>query len=283
MREIDPNVKLVMDGAQSLKELKALDPYIDVWVPHLDALLKRKDRKELLNFYHSVNEPVFGYTCNINMKSQDVNDYHRLKPWYAAGLELDGVFYWAYNSWRGDPWNDYDGPIEASGAFYSDCGAVYNGIDGPITSRRWEASREGIEDWQLIRLTKNLTSKKGVKSDIERIIHNVIFHPDSSTFADKGRTKIMEIALREAADNPLKIENAEGRQKGRNLALSFSTNHKTTGKLLYRIIGSNDWKSDEIAEGKKHIISVLLPPEAKADWIILAWDKQGRVVYKKMR
>ena len=283
MREIDPNVKLVMDGSQNINELMALDPYIDVWIPHLDALLKRKDGKELLNFYHNVNEPVFGYTCNINMKSQDVNDYHRLKPWYAASLDLDGVFYWAYNSWRGDPWNDYDGVPEASGVFYSDCGAVYNGIDGPITSRRWEASREGIEDWQLIRLVENIAAQKSVKSDIDQIVLNVISQPDSNTFADKGREKIMEIGLGEVSKNPLKIENAKGLQKGKTLTVSFNANHKTSGKLLYRVIGTNDWESEKISSKKKHKISLSLPPEAQADWIILVWDEQGRVAYKKMR
>ena len=104
--------------------------------------------EKLLGLYKSTGKPVWTYTCSINMKSLDPLDYYRLKPWRAWKLGLNGVCYWAYNSWRGDPWNDFDGEI-------GDCGAVYNGPLGPVTSRRWEAWREGLEDYLYLHLLKS--------------------------------------------------------------------------------------------------------------------------------
>ncbi|MBN2310438.1 MAG: carbohydrate binding domain-containing protein, partial [Candidatus Hydrogenedentes bacterium] len=120
IREIDPNVRLMMDGAQSVDEVKQFAPYIDVWVPVFSSLRSPYRGPELLELYRSLGTPVYAYTCSVFMKRLSPYTYHRLKPWDAAQLGLDGVFYWDYNSWRGDPWNDFDGPM-------ADCGAVYNG------------------------------------------------------------------------------------------------------------------------------------------------------------
>lgn len=283
MREIDPQVKLVMDGSQSMKDIERLDPYIDVWIPHMEVLEKRKDASELLHFYQTTKEPAYGYTCSINMKSLPVYDYYRLKPWYAAAFKLDGVFYWAYNSWRGDPWNDFDGPREASGVFYADCGAVYNGIHAPITSRRWEASREGIEDWQIIRRVQGLAKAAGKSGEIEAVlardIQKVISHPDSLTFADGLREQFIKLALPLAEQDPLLILQPQGEEQAGKLTVTFRTNRKAAAKLLYRLVGTNEWIGKELPMSEKQQTTVVLPPAAHAEWMILAWDELGRVAF----
>ena len=283
MREIDPHVKLVMDGSQSMKDIERLDPYIDVWIPHMGVLEKRKDAPELLHFYQTTKEPAYGYTCSINMKSLPVYDYYRLKPWYAAAFKLDGVFYWAYNSWRGDPWNDFDGPREASGTFYADCGAVYPGIHTPITSRRWEASREGIEDWQIIRRVQALAKAAGKSGEIEpvlaRDIQKVLSHPDSLTFADGLRERFIKLALPLAEQDPLHILQPRGKEQAGKLTVTFQTNRKAAAKLLYRLVGANEWISKELPMSENQQATVVLPPAAHAEWMILAWDKLGRVAF----
>jgi len=57
-----------------------------------------------------------------------------------------------------------DGP-NPTGDFFS---SVYTGRDGPVTSKRWEVAREGVEDYELLYLLKDAVAQaeqKGVASD----------------------------------------------------------------------------------------------------------------------
>lgn len=284
LREIDPRVRLVMDGCQTIEDIKRIDPYIDVWIPSLDHLLKSKDRELLLATYHSLGEPVYCYTCYTNMKSQSPYDYHRLKPWQAAHLNMEGVFYWAYNSWRGDPWNDYDGPT-SNGTFYADCGVVYSGLGGPVTSRRWEASRQGIEDWQIIRMAQKLAAGRedaeNILGQIDEAIREVIQNPSRLDLASKHRLDIIRVAVQLAADEPLQVVDVRSKTVKRRLKVTFKTNRRAMPKLFYRLLGTDNWLMQELPYARKHRAEVVLPPEAKADWLILAWDGEGRVAFKK--
>jgi len=275
LRQIDPKVRLVMDGAQSVKEVQAMDPYIDVWIPHLRCLLSPKVGPKLLAEYRKTGEPIYTYTCSVNMKSQSAYTYHRLKPWQAARLGLDGVFYWAYNSWRGDPWNDFDGPI-------ADCGAIYDGVDGPITSRRWEASREGIEDWQIMRLLERLAqgdpaATTRARKQIDEALDTVLTHKDRRELANQCRLELIRAAVDRARSDPLRISDAIETMKGRDLTVTFRTNRPARGKLLYCVAGEKRWQSVEFGEATKHAAKVTLPALSRAQWVILAWDAVGRV------
>lgn len=52
-----------------------------------------------------------------------------------------GQYYWAYQSPRGNPYDDLDG---------IDWCAAYPGDDGPISTIEWEALREGIDDFRYV-------------------------------------------------------------------------------------------------------------------------------------
>ena len=52
-----------------------------------------------------------------------------------------GQYYWAYQSPRGNPYDDLDG---------IDWCAAYPGEDGPIPTIEWEALREGIDDFRYV-------------------------------------------------------------------------------------------------------------------------------------
>ncbi len=64
-----------------------------------------------------------------------------MKPWVAFQLGMTGGGYWVYAQ------DDYWLPDPRRGSEY---GTVYPGERGPVTTRRWEASRDGIEDFELL-------------------------------------------------------------------------------------------------------------------------------------
>jgi hypothetical protein len=77
--------------------------------------------------------------------------------WKALSLGANGVGVWSYSDTAGSSaWDDFDG-------VRPDWSMVYEGENGPHSSRRWEAFREGIEDFLLINSVKS--ERKNAKSE----------------------------------------------------------------------------------------------------------------------
>ncbi|MDD2706841.1 MAG: DUF4091 domain-containing protein [Verrucomicrobiae bacterium] len=143
----------IMGEATKKKELevaeKSLRPVVDVWQFYLGRLFD----KDAMAFFRRTEKPLFVYLAEW---SKDFGSnrfspvgYYRSLGWYAAKYDLQGIHFNAYNLWVNDPWNDFDGtwPIV-------DVSVVYPGRRGPIPTKRWEAFREGLQDYKYIFLLK---------------------------------------------------------------------------------------------------------------------------------
>ncbi len=74
----------------------------------------------------------------------------RLLFWKLWQLQLDGLFFWNISSWK--EWGGtYSRPNR-------DSTLVYPGDDGPINTVRWEAFRDGLQDYEYLSLLKNNVS-----------------------------------------------------------------------------------------------------------------------------
>ena len=85
--------------------------------------------------------------------------------WYAAALNLDGFLRWAYDSWTADPLRDTRHVLWPAG----DCFLVYPGSRSSI---RFERLREGIVDFEKIRIVRRRLKEKNdtaAKEDLERL------------------------------------------------------------------------------------------------------------------
>lgn len=95
-------------------------------------------------------------------------------PWITWRLGLDGILYWALDFWSQtvDPWLN---PNTYLSGFFCSGGWVLNGegsllypgsrvrrytgqrdVDGPVSSMRFELLREGIEDYERLRMLREL-------------------------------------------------------------------------------------------------------------------------------
>jgi len=72
--------------------------------------------------------------------------------WYAAAYRYDGFLRWAYDSWPADPMRDARYGSWAAGDTY----LVYSGGNSCI---RFEKLREGIVDYEKIRIVRALAAK----------------------------------------------------------------------------------------------------------------------------
>ncbi len=119
--------------------------------------------------------------------------YFRLQPWYSFKFEARGSLMWVYSDGANN-WNDY---IRRSMSSYS---MVYLSPDSTTSSKRWEAFREGLEDYGYLTLLKNRADARKFADEIwstgffEKGKDN--FSADTANLcrkADELRSKIFDI------------------------------------------------------------------------------------------
>ncbi len=279
IREFAPNMSLCMDGMQDPDEIRMLDPVIDVWIPHHNALYGRAWSDEARRLYSELSargEPVWTYTCSTQMKALDPLDYYRLKEWRVWDLGVEGSCYWAYNSWRGDPWNDFDGEI-------ADCGAIYEGPGEPITSRRWEATRDGREDYKtmwLLREAARATDAETaarVTALIDSLVDEAIANREDVEAFERIRARLLDVVERHCGENPPKLTAAPSFEAiPAGVRCEWETDRPASGMLLYRVPGDADWREVDFEAASTHETVLRdMPAKRSGQWYLLWWDERG--------
>jgi len=151
-KEIDPCVQIYANptGRANSENLAKLRPYVDIWCPFL-TLIKRDP--ELLEFLRGTGKPLWCYEAEGRVKELHPLDYYRMQPWVAWRYGLDGAGFWTYE-YR-DLWDKR-----------AEYGLIYGG-EGPVPSKRWEAYRDGIEDYNYLALLSEVVEEaeaRGVAS-----------------------------------------------------------------------------------------------------------------------
>ncbi len=104
-------------------------------------------RQFLENYKKNDDNELWVYMCSGPNRHFDPS-YFRMQAWYAFQFGLSGSCFWNYSDSRGNPWNEYAALGSESFAM------VYLDDDGPISTRQWEAFREGIEDYEYLQILK---------------------------------------------------------------------------------------------------------------------------------
>ena len=146
----NPTPKNSVDG------MKQFAPYVDIWCPHLVQTLDR----ERLDFFASeqrVGKQVYCYNCQGPDKTFSPLAHYRRMLWQAWTYGMTGAAHWNYadTGWRAgnvSAWTDFDGDR-------NDYSIIYDAATAPehvtrkeaqIPSRRWEAWRDGVEDYAYL-------------------------------------------------------------------------------------------------------------------------------------
>jgi hypothetical protein len=118
---------------------------------------------------------------------------------YWSCLTSWNIPYWGKNNPDRDEWDDFD-------TVYGDVGSFYPGSYGqPVPSLRWEAFREGIEDYCYLYILKQLIDKSAgdnpseaerAKEAIENSIREILSNPDNYSVYSRCRRAIAEQILR---------------------------------------------------------------------------------------
>jgi len=176
---IDENVESYIEISRFLKtlvpELKVieachthqLENMIDIWVPQMNFLESGMD------FYterQTKGDEAWYYTC-LAPKGEWANRFvelplikTRLLHWVNFKYNIPGYLHWGFNFWGSNsgiitaenPYDDVSGMIVSSGNILpgGDCWITYPGYKTIYPSIRLEAMRDGIVDYELLKMYK---------------------------------------------------------------------------------------------------------------------------------
>ena len=162
----------------SVKEALRALPYLDIAQVH--------NNDELLRDLHTSRTEIWIYDCSGPAKAMSPYSYYRLMAWKAYLWGYKGIGFWAYADagWGDNPgtaWDDFDGKNP-------DYAVIYEGPNNTIiSSRRWEAWRMGIEDYELLTMYAKAKGEGVAKALAKSVLDN----PQDTTKADAVRRKIL--------------------------------------------------------------------------------------------
>jgi hypothetical protein len=160
---------------------------VDIWCPQ-DRSFQQK-----LKFFQArqaAGDRVWFYTC-CSPGGPWLNrllDQELLRPalfgWASARFDLDGFLHWGLNHYRSgqDPFTKSVVPHGTSHLPAGDTHVVYPGKDGPWSSIRFEAHREGFEDYELLKRLKARRPKLAAKIIAQAIRGFDDYTKDTRTF-----------------------------------------------------------------------------------------------------
>ena len=122
---------------------------LEVWVPKLDHYATWQ---EAYNDAQRRGNEMWFYTVGIFQAGAYMNKtvdvpliQSRTLHWLNYRFGLTGYLHWGFNSWTDDP-------FEAPGQHRGDGWHVYPKKGGLLDSLRWEQMRNGIQDYECLRL-----------------------------------------------------------------------------------------------------------------------------------
>lgn len=175
-----PRVQLYANpaGGARAELLRPLQDLIDVWQP--DLHLVREQPEELREIFQR-GKQYWHYEAPGDQRELDPLGYYRVKPWVSFQMGMTGGGYWVYSSanfWFAEP---------GGGSEY---GTVYPTEHGPVTTKRWEASRDGIEDYELLTLVRS--SAEGAEARLKAEALKLI--TEAVSFVTRGQEHVTDIS-----------------------------------------------------------------------------------------
>lgn len=153
-----PDVK-ILDAVLTSKELAGT---IDVWVPVLDVL--HRDHKFYLDLQKEGKE-LWYYTC-VMPRGNYANRFielpliqTRLLHWINFKYNAIGYLHWGLNYWEKDQLN-VDASRDRGRLPAGDNCIIYPGYRKLYSSIRFESMRDGIDDYQLLKMVEEKDSTK---------------------------------------------------------------------------------------------------------------------------
>jgi hypothetical protein len=151
--------------------------------------------------YKTQGNKIWWYVCwepgdpYCNMYVNEIGLQHRELFWQQYHYHSDGFLYWALNHWReiDDPWADMANVRSLSDHVYGDGSVMYPGynvgVQGGVASIRMECIRDGVEDFDMLKLAEQYLGRDFVEEQIAKVTPTLTEHTkDNALFASVRET-----------------------------------------------------------------------------------------------
>lgn len=192
LNEVTPEFRIALAGRYHKELTDDIDDLCVFHRPKLDKQIirERKQKGQITTFYTSCAPPEHPNNFTFSPPAEQA-----WLGWHAAARGFSGYLRWAYNSWVEDPLKDSRFRTWPAGDTYQ----VY---PGPRSSIRFEQLREGIEDYEKIRIIRSrLKSRENTKglSKLEETLSQFtvknITKPNAANWLNKGKKELENLSL----------------------------------------------------------------------------------------
>ncbi|MBN8217240.1 MAG: carbohydrate binding domain-containing protein [Spirochaetes bacterium] len=205
-KEADPKARIFVDPthATSVEAMEKIAPSVDIWCPHLDGTL---DEKRLAFFAaeKKAGKSFYTYNCKGPDKTFPPLGHYRRLLWQAWQYGMTGAGHWDYadTGWtkgENSAWTDFDGGRTDFSVIYDrdSAPAHVTRTEAQIPSRRWEAWRDGVEDYSwawLLRETAGKSKAKDAAAKAQKILDDaakaILANPDDLAVYRGARAQIL--------------------------------------------------------------------------------------------
>lgn len=195
IKNLVPQIKIVEACHSHL-----LDNMVDVWVPQLNFL---RDGIDFYTAQQAKGKEVWFYTC-LAPKGEFANRFielplikTRLLHWVNYRYGINGYLHWGYNYWGTEsPYDDTSGIILSSGNILpgGDSWIVYPGENTLYPSIRLEAMRDGIVDYELLKMYNQAFPEKAKEMVRTTVYHFEHYDTNLGDFRKKRRQILEDLS-----------------------------------------------------------------------------------------
>ena len=176
VREVAPGLKvLCTKGPQVRYPLwGSLVGSVDIWVPLWSAFEEAAVKKRL-----SAGEEIWGYTA-LCQGRQDTPFWeldfpllnYRIPMWVSWRLGITGLLYWSTTNWASTP-DVWTNPVTYGNQYNMEGSLLYPGVDagvqGFVTSIRLNEIREGLEDYEYLKILAHRRNRAVAEDMVKKI------------------------------------------------------------------------------------------------------------------
>lgn len=138
-----------------------------------------------------LDKEIWSYSAFGGGKLGEPLGYYRMQAWNAFSNGLTGIGFWAYADIgpSGTAWDDFDGVCP-------DFAVIYESRNGPVSSKRWEAWREGVEDYELLMLARQKLKSGKESAEFDEMVSSVISNASDYRQFEMMRRYLLSTASR---------------------------------------------------------------------------------------
>lgn len=219
IRTVLPDYQYALTFFTGLKDLSTpfdhLAGWVNLWVVQTDYyhhghglgnMVRQKARERW-----EAGDEIWLYTalaprggwCNILLNHTALE--HRLLFWQVYAEEIaNGYIYWQSTYWDQveDPWTDQATVKMLDAGVWGDGSLFYPGEEGPIGSIRLELIREGLQDFELLKMAEAKFGREKVMEKVSRLTKSLVEYTDDPLLFEQVRREIGWMLEKEKRSEP---------------------------------------------------------------------------------